>query len=263
MDIRLRNNVRELGLPTAQPLVFVHGFGCDQSMWDGVAPRFASSFRVVLFDHVGAGGSDLGAYDSAKYGTLQGYADDVVEICRALGLERVVFVGHSVSAMIGVLAAAAAPELIEKLVLVAPSPRYTNDGDYTGGFDEADIDELLASLDDNYLGWSSSMGPVVMGNPERPELGIRLTESFCRTDPAIAKEFATVTFRSDNRDDLREVQVPTLILQCSRDPIAPSEVGDFVHRSIPNSTLVALRATGHCPNVSAPDEVVDAIWAFV
>jgi sigma-B regulation protein RsbQ len=263
MDIRLRNNVRELGLPTAQPLVFAHGFGCDQSMWDGVAPRFASSFRVVLFDHVGAGGSDVAAYDSAKYGTLQGYADDVVEICRALGLERVVFVGHSVSAMIGVLAAAAAPELIEKLVLVAPSPRYTNDGDYFGGFDEGDIDELLASLDDNYLGWSSSMGPVIMGNPERPELGTRLTESFCRTDPAIAKEFATVTFRSDNRDDLRGVDVPTLILQCSRDPIAPSEVGDFVHRSIPNSTLVALRATGHCPNVSAPDEVVDAIRAFV
>ncbi len=263
MDIRLRNNVRERGLPAAQPMVFAHGFGCDQSMWSEVAPAFASSFRVVLFDHLGAGASDLDAYDSAKYGTLQGYADDVVEICRALALERVVFIGHSVSAMIGVLAARAAPELFEKLVLIGPSPRYTNDGDYIGGFDEADIDELLASLDDNYLGWSSSMAPVMMGNPERPELGMRLTESFCRTDPAIAKEFATVTFRSDNRSDLGGVRVPTLILQCSSDPIAPREVGDFVHRSIPNSTLVALRATGHCPNVSAPDEVVEAIRSFV
>ena len=263
MDIRLRNNVRELGLLTGQPMVFAHGFGCDQAMWDEVVPAFASSFRVVLFDHVGAGGSDLAAYDSGKYGTLEGYADDVVEICCALGIERVVFVGHSVSAMIGVLAAASAPELFAKLVLVGPSPRYTNDGDYVGGFDDADIDELLSSLDDNYLGWSSAMGPVIMGNPERPELGVRLTESFCRTDPAIAKEFATVTFRSDNRDDLHGVRVPTLILQCSHDPIAPSEVGDFVHRSIPGSTLVVLRATGHCPNVSAPAEVVEAIRSFV
>jgi sigma-B regulation protein RsbQ len=263
MEIRLRNNVREFGPLTAQPMVFAHGFGCDQSMWSEVAPAFASSFRIVLFDHVGAGGSDLAVYDSVKYGTLQGYADDVVEICSGLGLERIIFVGHSVSSMIGVLAAAAAPELIEKLVLVGPSPRYTDDGDYVGGFNEADIDELLASLDDNYLGWSSSMAPVIMGNPERPELGIRLTESFCRTDPAIAREFATVTFRSDNRDDLRRVAVPTLILQCSNDPIAPSEVGDFVHRNIPDSTLVALRATGHCPNVSAPDEVVAAIRSFV
>jgi sigma-B regulation protein RsbQ len=263
MDIRLRNNVREQGLPAAQPMLFAHGFGCDQSMWNEVAPAFDSGFRVVLFDHVGAGGSDLAAYDSDKYGTLQGYADDVVEICCALELEHVVFVGHSVSAMIGVLAAATAPELIEKLVLVGPSPRYTNDGDYVGGFDEADIDELLTSLDDNYLGWASSMGPVIMGNSERPELGTRLTESFCRTDPEIAKEFATVTFRSDNRKDLRGVQVPTLILQCSNDPIAPNEVGEFVQRSIPQSTLVVLRATGHCPNVSAPGEVVDAIGAFV
>ena len=232
-------------------------------MWDGVAPAFASSFRVVLFDHVGAGGSDLSAYDRLKYGTLQGYADDVVEMCRALGLERSVFVGHSVSSMIGVLAAAAAPELFDRLVLVGPSPRYTNDGDYLGGFSEADIDELLSSLDDNYLGWSSTMAPVIMGNPERPELGHRLTESFCRTDPAIARDFARVTFRSDNREDLPRVRAPTMILQCSRDLIAPIEVGEYVQANIPGSTLVVLRATGHCPNVSAPDEVVDAIRSFV
>jgi sigma-B regulation protein RsbQ len=263
MDVRSRNNVREFGPPLGQPMVFAHGFGCDQSMWLEVASAFVPSFRVVLFDHVGAGNSDLAAYDSVKYGSLQGYADDVVEICSALGLERIIFVGHSVAAMIGVLAAAAAPDLIEKLVLVGPSPRYTNDGDYVGGFEWADIEELLSSLDDNYLGWSSSMAPVIMGNPERPELGARLTDSFCRTDPAIAKEFAAVTFRSDNREDLRGVRVPALILQCSHDPIAPREVGDFVHRMIPGSALVVLSATGHCPNVSAPAEVVDAIRSFV
>lgn len=244
-------------------MLFAHGFGCDQSMWLDVAPAFASSFRVVLFDHVGAGGSALSAYDSVKYGTLDGYAGDVLEICRDLELDKVVFVGHSVSAMIGVLAAAEAPEVFDKLVLVGPSPRYTNDGDYVGGFSEEDIHELLTALADNYLGWSTAMAPVIVGNPERPELGGRLTESFCRTDPAIAQEFARVTFMSDNRDDLRRITTPTLVVQCSDDPIAPHEVGRYVHAHIPESEFVVLRATGHCPNLSAPHETIQAIRAFV
>jgi len=263
MDVRTRNNIRELGPPSGQPIVFAHGFGCDQSMWSDVAPAFARAYRVVLFDHVGAGGSDLTAYEPAKYATLQGYADDVVDLCRALDLERAIFVGHSVSAMVGVLAAAAAPDLFDKLVLIGPSPRYVDDGDYVGGFSEQDIDELLESLDANYLGWSSVMAPVIMGNPDRPELGRRLTESFCRTDPAIARDFARVTFRSDNREDLAGVTVPTLILQCSHDPIAPTQVGAYVHEHISGSILTLLEATGHCPNVSAPEETVEAIRAFV
>ncbi len=244
-------------------MLFAHGFGCDQSMWADVAASFAPVFRIVLFDQVGAGRSDLSAYDSSRYATLDGYAKDVIEICRELGLERTIFVGHSVAAMIGLLAANQAPELFDKLILVGPSPRYTNDGDYIGGFTERDIAELLDSLDDNYLGWSEAMAPVIMGNAERPELGSRLTESFCRTDPDIAAEFARVTFLSDNRDDLSRVSIPTLVLQCSDDPIAPDSVGEYVHARIPGSSFVHLRATGHCPNVSAPEETAEAIREFV
>lgn len=244
-------------------MVFAHGFGCDQNMWRFVAPAFEDEHRVVLFDHVGAGGSDLSAYDPERYGSLAGYADDVVEICRALNLSDAVFVGHSVSAMIGVLAAARAPECIGALVLVGPSPRYIDDDGYTGGFTRADIEELLESMDSNFLGWSSAMAPAIMGNADRPELGAELTESFCRTDPEIAKRFAAVTFMSDNRADLHTVKVPTLVLQCSDDVIAPETVGEYVHREIPGSTYRLLAATGHCPNLSAPEETVEAIRAFV
>ena len=233
------------------------------SMGRYVAPAFEADHRVVLFDHVGAGGSDLNAYDPVRYGTLSGYADDVTEICGALDLSDAVFVGHSVSSMIGVLAAAKAPECIGKLVLVGPSPRYIDDEGYRGGFSEEDIDELLGSLASNFLGWSSAMAPVIMGNPDRPELGEELTNSFCRMDPAIAEQFARVTFRSDNRADLSSVTVPTLVLQCADDAIAPREVGAYVHRTIPDSELVVLDATGHCPNLSAPRETVEAIRAFV
>jgi sigma-B regulation protein RsbQ len=232
-------------------------------MWRFVAPAFEDEHRVVLFDHVGAGGSDLSAYDPERYGSLAGYADDVVEICRALNLSDAVFVGHSVSAMIGVLAAARAPECIGALVLVGPSPRYIDDDGYTGGFTRADIEELLESMDSNFLGWSSAMAPAIMGNADRPELGAELTESFCRTDPEIAKRFAAVTFMSDNRADLHTVKVPTLVLQCSDDVIAPETVGEYVHREIPGSTYRLLAATGHCPNLSAPEETVEAIRAFV
>lgn len=244
-------------------MLFAHGFGCDQNMWRFVAPAFEDEYRVVLFDHVGAGGSDLSAYNRSRYDSLQGYARDVLEIRRELELTDAVFVGHSVSAMIGVLASVEEPGAFESLVLVGPSPRYINDGDYTGGFTQEDIDGLLESLDSNYLGWSSAMAPVIVGNPDRPELGTELTNSFCRTDPTIAKHFARVTFLSDNRADLPRVKARTLVLQCSDDVIAPQCVGEYVNGQIPASELVLMQATGHCPNLSAPDETIAAIQAFL
>jgi sigma-B regulation protein RsbQ len=250
--------------PEGRPVVMLaHGFGCDQNMWRLIAPALAEDFRVVLFDHVGAGRSDPSAWLPERYATLDGYADDVLRICRELDLRQVVFVGHSVSAMIGVLAAIREPDRFSKLILVGPSPRYIDDAGYRGGFSKADIDELLESLDSNYLGWSAAMAPVIMGNPERPELADELAGSFCRTDPAMARVFARTTFLSDNRADLAKVTVPTLILQCSRDAIAPTGVGAFVHDQIPGSTLVTLTATGHCPQLSAPDATLAAIVSFV
>lgn len=257
---RRRNNVNEIGVPDGRPILFAHGFGCSQEMWRHVAPEF-DDHRVVLFDHVGAGGSDLSAYDRAKYDSLHGYADDVIEIVEELDLRDVVYVGHSVSAMIGVLAATRAPSRFSELVLVGPSPRYLDDDGYVGGFDQSAIDRLLESLDENYLGWSSVMGPVIMGNPLRPELGAELTESFCRTDPAIARHFAAVTFLSDNRRDLPHVETPTLVVQCSDDAIAPLCVGTYVHQQIADSELVVLNASGHCPNLSAPAELSAALRA--
>jgi sigma-B regulation protein RsbQ len=244
-------------------MLFTHGFGCDQNMWRFVAPAFEASHRVVVFDHVGAGQSDLAAYDRKKYSTLRGYAADVLDICHSLQLDEVIFVGHSVSAMIGVLAAAQEPERFKALILIGPSPRYIDDTDYVGGFSRQDIEGLLGSLDSNYLGWSSAMAPVIMGNAERPELGTELTNSFCRTDPEIAAHFARVTFFSDNRQDLAAIRTPTLVLQCSDDVIAPYAVGEYVHRHIPGSELVVMKATGHCPNLSAPDETVRAIKTFL
>jgi sigma-B regulation protein RsbQ len=263
MSVTERNNVALSGRAGGQPMMFAHGFGCDQNMWRHVAPAFADEYRIVLFDHVGAGRSDLSAYDRHKYATLQGYADDILDICRDLELRDVIFVGHSVSAMMGVLAAAREPERFAKLVLVGPSPRYIDDGDYVGGFTREDIDGLLEQLDSNYLGWSQSLAPVIMGKPDRPELGEELTNSFCRTDPEIAKHFARVTFLSDNRDDLERVATPALVLQCRDDVIAPTAVGEYVHDRLPNSTLVVMDATGHCPNLSAPDETIAAIRGFL
>jgi sigma-B regulation protein RsbQ len=244
-------------------MLFAHGFGCDQNMWRFVWPRFEADHRVVLFDHVGAGGSDLSAYDPDRYSSLQGYAEDVLEICRELDLQDVVFVGHSVSAMIGALAAAAEPDRFARLVLVGPSPRYIDDDGYVGGFSREDIEGLLESMDSNYLGWSSQMAPVIMGNGDRPELGEELTNSFCRADPEIARSFARVTFMSDNRKDLGRVDVPSLVLQCADDVIAPTEVGRFVDRELPNSRFVMLDAVGHCPNLSAPDQTATAIEEFL
>jgi sigma-B regulation protein RsbQ len=263
MNILQRNNVKISGPEGRQAIVFAHGFGCDQNMWRFVAPAFADDYRVVLFDHVGAGGSDLSAYHRSRYDSLQGYARDLLEICHELGLKDAVFVGHSVSAMIGVLAAVEDPGVFASLVLVGPSPRYVNEGDYVGGFSQEDIDGLLESLDSNYLGWSSAMAPVIMSNSDRPELGSELTNSFCRTSPEIARHFARVTFLSDNRADLPKVAARTLILQCSEDVIAPRCVGEYVHRQIPGSELVLMKATGHCPNLSAPEETIAAIQAFL
>jgi len=263
VDVLRRNNVNVSGDPEGRPAIFAHGFGCDQHMWRFVAPAFEADHRVILFDHVGAGASDLASYDPGRYGSLEGYAEDVLEICRELDLSDAIFVGHSVSAMIGVLAATREPGRISTLVLVGPSPRYIDADGYTGGFSQADIEELLDSMDSNFLGWSSTMAPVIMGNADRPELGAELTSSFCRTDPEIAAHFARVTFTSDNRADLAAVRVPTLVLQCSDDVIAPRAVGEYVHSQIRGSTLVQLAATGHCPNLSAPEETIDVIRAFV
>jgi sigma-B regulation protein RsbQ len=263
VGVRERQHVTELGPEGAPVLLFAHGFGCDQNMWRHVVPYFSQTHRVVLFDHVGAGRSDLSAYDPARYSSLQGYAEDVRTICTELGLRDVIFIGHSVSAMIGVLAANAQPDLFRALVLIGPSPRYINDEGYVGGFERADIEELLASLESNYLGWSAAMAPVIMGRPDDPQLGAELTESFCRTDPEIAKQFARVTFLSDNRSDLAAVTVPTLVLQCAQDVIAPVTVGEYVRDQLPNAELVMLAATGHCPNLSAPDETAAAISRFI
>jgi sigma-B regulation protein RsbQ len=243
--------------------VFAHGFGCDQNMWRFVWPAFASQFRVVLFDHVGAGGSDLSAWDEQRYDSLDRYAADVIEICHELELTDVVFVGHSVSALIGILAANSEPDLFSKLVLVGPSPRYIDDDGYTGGFSEADIHGLLDQMDSNFLGWSATLAPVIMGNADRPELGEELTNSFCRTDPDIARAFARVTFLSDNRADLARTQTPALVIQCSDDAIAPTSVGEYVAAQMPNATFHLLDATGHCPNLSAPEATVAAIKSFV
>lgn len=263
MNIRSRNNVLVTGSPTGRPVVFSHGFGCDQNMWRLVIPAFEAEHPVVLFDHVGAGRSDLTAYRRDKYDSLEGYASDVLEVLAELDLRDAVFVGHSVSAMIGVLAANRDPSRFGALVLVCPSPRYVDDGDYRGGFSPADIEELLESLDSNYLGWSAAMAPAIMGVPERPELGEELTESFCRTDPSIARHFARVTFTSDNRADLPGVSVPTLVLQCRNDVIAGQRIGAYVRDSIPGARMVLLDATGHCPNLSAPEATTDAIRGFL
>nr|WP_245983879.1 alpha/beta hydrolase [Lentzea flaviverrucosa] len=263
VDVTTRNNVTVLGRDDGPAVVLAHGFGCDQNLWRLIVPALAERYRVVLFDHIGSGRSDASAWSAERYSTLDGYAEDVLEICSALDLREVVLVGHSVSAMIAVLAANSEPDRFAKLVLLTPSPCYVDDGDYRGGFSRDDVDELLESLDSNYLGWSATMAPVIMGNPDRPELGGELTDSFCRTDPVIARVFARVTFLSDNRADLPKVAVPTLVVQTAQDAIASQEVGRFVHEQIAGSELVTLDATGHCPQLSAPEATAAAILGFV
>jgi sigma-B regulation protein RsbQ len=262
IDAISRNNVTESGNPAGRPMLFAHGFGCSQEMWRRVTPQF-EDYRIITFDHVGAGRSDISAYDRGKYDSLHGYADDVLEIMEQLDLSDVVYVGHSVSAMVGVLAANRDASRFGELVLVGPSPRYINDGAYYGGVEQADIDSMLDTLDANYLGWSSVMAPVIMGNPDQPDLGAELTDSFCSTDPTIARHFARVTFLSDNRRDLSRVTVPTLVLQCRDDAISPAPVGQYVHEHIKDSILVNLTATGHCPNLSDPDQLSAEIRTYL
>ncbi len=255
-------NVSRSGPMGATTMVFAHGFGCDQTMWRLAAPAFADRFDTICYDLAGSR-SNPEAFDPTRHGSLDGYADDLLDLLRGLELSDVIFVGHSVAAMIGVLAARREPARFSKLVLVGPSPRYINDGSYVGGFEEADIEEMLEALASNYLGWSSAMAPVIMANPERQELGEELTASFCATDPAIARQFARVTFTSDNRADLEHVSTPSLVLQCSDDVIAPISVGQYVAASLPASTYVLLEATGHCPHLSAPEATIEAIARFV
>jgi len=262
-DILRRNNVKVSGRGT-RPILFAHGFGCDQNMWRYVAPEFEDDYRVVLFDYVGSGKSDMSAYDPKKYSTLGGYAEDVLDICEALRLRDVVFVGHSVSGVVGMLASIREPESFSRLVLVGPSPCYINDPpDYRGGFERADIEGLLDLMDKNYIGWASFLAPVVVKNPERPEIARELEESFCSTDPRVARRFAEATFLADNRGDLARVRVPSLIMQCSDDAIAPPEVGEYLSRHLPGSTLRVLEATGHCPHMTHPEETVRVIREYL
>ena len=261
MPIRSRNNVQVVGSGPAT-MFFAHGFGCDQNMWRLLAPSYAQRYRTVLFDLVWSGGSDLSAYDPEKYRALGGYAEDVVEIVRELRQGPGIFVGHSVSAMIGMLANLADPSQFAAQIMVGPSPCYINDGDYIGGFKREDIDSLLDTLESNYLGWSSNMAPAIMGAPHK-ELGVELTNSFCRTDPEIAKRFARATFLSDVRPELARLQTPTLIVQCDEDLIAPRSVGEYMHRALPHSTLAVVKNIGHCPQLSAPSATAAAIDAFL
>jgi sigma-B regulation protein RsbQ len=261
-DVLKRNNVRVLGKGT-QPILFAHGFGCDQKMWRFIIPAFENDYRIILFDYVGSGRSDASEYDFERYSTLDGYAQDVLEICEALDLRDIIYVGHSVSSMVGVLAANRAPERFSHLVMVGPSPRYINDEGYVGGFNRADIEGLLDLMDKNYIGWANFLAPVVMKNEERPELTQELNESFCSTDPKITRRFAETTFFSDNRQDVRSVRVPSLIMQCSEDAIAPVDVGNYLLRTMPKSTLRLLKATGHCPHISHPEETIEVIKSYL
>jgi len=264
MSVKERNNVHVSGAGTST-IFFAHGFGCDQNMWRLLAPAYAERYRVVLFDLVGAGMSEQAAFDKHKYGSLHGYADDLVEVVAEFARGPAVLVSHSVSGMIGALADIAHPGLFSAHAMVGPSPCYIDDPatGYIGGFSRADIDSLLTTLESNYLGWSSTMAPAIMGSPEQPELGVELTNSFCRTDPEIARHFARVTFTSDHRADLPKLQTPTLILQSDDDLIAPMDVGRYMQAALPHATLRIVENVGHCPHLSQPGACAEAIDEFL
>lgn len=262
MNVLQRNNVKVFGKGT-HPMVFAHGFGCDQNMWRYITPAFEDDYKIILFDYVGSGRSDISAYNIERYGNLNGYAQDILDVCEVLNLQKAIFVGHSVSSMIGLLAAVKQPDMFAKIIMIGPSPRYINDQNYISGFEKVDIEQLLETMDKNYIGWANFLGPAVMKNLEKPELAQELTDSFCSTDPVIARQFAQVTFFSDNRKDLSKLATPSLLLQCSEDLLAPLEVGDYLARSIPGSTLQVMKATGHCPHLSAPAETIELMKGFL
>ena len=257
-----RNNVKVFG-KGSQPMLFAHGFGCDQHMWRFLTPAFEDDYKIILFDYVGAGHSDLSAYNPERYSSLHGYSKDVLEICEALQLQNTIFVGHSVSAMIGLLAAIEEPGYFSRLIMVGPSPAYINDGDYKGGFERKDIEGLLETMEKNYIGWANFLAPNIMGHKDRPHLGQELTDSFCSTDPVIARRFAEATFFSDNRDDLKKNRIPALVLQCAEDIIAPQDVGEYLAKNLPKSTLRLMKATGHCPHMSEPEETIELIREYL
>lgn len=261
-DILKRNNVRVSG-SGSQPMLFAHGFGCDQSMWRYITPAFEKNYRTILFDYVGAGNSDISSYNVERYDTLNGYAQDILDICEALALDEVILVAHSVSCMTGLLAAIQKPGYFSKIIMVGPSPCYIDDENYVGGFKRQDIEALLETMEKNYIGWANFLAPQIMGNHDRPELGEELTTSFCSTDPSVAHRFARATFLSDNRSDLGKLAVPSLILQCSEDIIAPSSVGEYLQNNIPLSQLRFMKATGHCPHLSEPAETIQLIKDYL
>jgi sigma-B regulation protein RsbQ len=261
MEVLKRNNVKVFG--KGRPIIFAHGYGLDQHMWQHITPAFADNHQIILFDHVGAGNSDISSYNRTKYNSLHGYAADLLEICETLKLEKPIFIGHSVSAMIGVLAAIQKPHLFEKIVLIGPSACYLNRDGYMGGFNQEDVEELLTSIDDNYLNWATTMAPALMRNADHPELALELAKTFSKVKPEIASHFARVTFLTDNRSHLSKVKVPTLIIQASDDLVAPVNVGQFIKDNISDSMMVTLKATGHFPSISAPEETVRAIKTFI
>ena len=262
MSITRRNNVTLLGKGTI-PMIFAHGFGCAQHMWREIWPAFEKKYRIVLFDYVGSGKSDISAYNPERYANLNGYAEDILDICKELKLKNAIFVGHSVSSMIGILASIKEPDFFQNLILIGPSAKYINDENYTGGFERKDVEELLATMEKNYTGWANFLAPAMMKNNDRPELAEELTESFCSTDHNIAKQFAEVTFFSDNRKDLSKVTHPSLILQCSQDIIAPHVVGQYLSENLTGSTIKFMNATGHCPHMSAPDETIAMMQEYL
>jgi len=254
-DVLERNRVLVEGDPRRPAIIFGAGYGTNQDMWRLVAPQFAAGHFVVRFDHVGSGDTDVSAYDRGKYDSLRGYAADLLEIIRTLDLHDVVFVGHSVSAMIGALAAIAEPQRFARLVMLGPSPRYLNDEGYLGGFERSDVDALLDAIEVDHAGWARDMAPALMKNPDRPELAAELADSMSRTNTMVAQHFARVTFLSDTRRYLKDISTPTLILQSADDLIAPLEVGEYLREHIPGSELVVLNATGHYAHLSDPAEI--------
>jgi sigma-B regulation protein RsbQ len=261
-NVLQRNNVKITG-KGVQPMLFAHGFGCSQDMWRLITPAFENDYKLILVDYIGAGESDKSTYSAEKYSTLDGYASDILEIITELGLSDVIFVGHSVSCMIGQLAANQRPDLFSRLIHICPSPRYIDDEGYKGGFSRADLENLLTMMDNNYKLWAATVGPLIMGNADKPQLGEELTQSFCAYDIDIAKQFARVTFFSDNREDLPKSKVPSVILQCADDVIAPEAVGKYINENTPLSMLYYMRATGHCPHVSHPVETVNLVKKYL